>query len=212
MVHAETLRDSLLEELKDLYHAEKQLAKTLPKLAKAATHDDLRDAFETHFEVTQGHVARLEEAFEMLHEKVKAKPCAGMAGIIEEGSEIMSELDKGALLDARLVAAAQRAEHYEISAYGSVRAWAKTLGLNDLASLLEQTLDEEKAADEKLTSIAESEVNPDAAAGEAEQPEEQEAMAMAAAPRSGTRRQASTSRPANSGRTRKVASPARGRR
>lgn len=182
MAHSETLREALVDEVKDLYHAEKQLTKALPKLAKAATHTDLRTAFEAHLDETHEHVSRLEQVFDLLDEKAKAKPCAGMAGIVEEGSETIGELDKGPLLDARLVAAAQRAEHYEMAAYGTLIAWAHTLGLDDVAALLQETLEEEKAADEKLSSLAESELNSEAAgpegASEEEEEEKDETVAM----------------------------------
>jgi ferritin-like metal-binding protein YciE len=213
MAQAETLHDAMLDELKDLYHAEKQLTKALPKLAKASTHPELRSAFESHLEETQGHVSRLEEAFEMLDEKVKAKPCAGMAGIIEEGSDVIKELDKGPLLDACLVASAQRAEHYEMAAYGSVMAWAKTLGLNELASLLEQTLDEEKQTDEKLSALAENQLNSKAAgsdAGSDASDEEDDEPVAAAAPSRGGRVQSSVGRQASAARSGKTAG--RGRR
>src|ERR671920_632696 len=139
-----TLHEMLVDEIKDLYHAEKQLTKALPKMAKAATHDDLREAFEMHLEETQEQITRLEEVFEALGEKVKAKPCPGMAGIIEEGNDTMKEDAEGAVMDAALIAAAQRAEHYEIGAYGTCIEWARLLGLNEVVSLLEQTLEEEK--------------------------------------------------------------------
>jgi len=155
-----TLQDMLVDELRDLYHAEKQLTKALPKLAKAATHDDLREAFESHLEETRGHVSRLEEVFAALDEPAKAKPCAGMAGIIEEGSGMMKEDAEAAVMDAGLIAAGQRAEHYEMAAYGTCIAWAGQLGLDEVVSLLEQTLEEEKAADQKLSNLAEQEINP----------------------------------------------------
>ncbi|MFN2445498.1 MAG: ferritin-like domain-containing protein [Vicinamibacterales bacterium] len=217
MAQSETLRDKMLDELKDLYHAEKQLIKALPKLAKAATHGDLRSAFETHLEETQGHVSRLEEAFELLDEKVKAKPCAGMAGIIEEGADTIKESDKGPVLDACLVASAQRAEHYEMAAYGTVIAWAKVLGQDDLASLLEQTLDEEKATDEKLSALAESDVNQQAAGGEeseASEEEDEPELVGIGASRATRRQPAAIGRDAGSSRqgakTQKI--PGRGRR
>lgn len=154
-----TLHEMMVEEIKDLYHAEKQLTKALPKLAKAATHEDLREAFEMHLEETQEHITRLEEVFDALGEKVKAKPCPGMAGIIQEGQETMQEDADGAVLDAALIAAAQRAEHYEIGAYGTCIEWARLMGHTEVVSLLEQTLAEEKAADKKLTMLAEQEIN-----------------------------------------------------
>ena len=154
-----TLRSLFVDELKDAYHAEKQLVKALPKLAKAATSDQLRQALQSHLAETEEHVSRLEQAFEMIDEPVKAKPCAGMAGIIEEGSDLIKEEDKGAALDAGIIAGAQRSEHYEIAAYGTLMAWAKALGHNDVASLLAKTLNEEKAADAKLTKLAEAGIN-----------------------------------------------------
>ncbi len=165
-----TLHEMLVDELRDLYHAEKQLTKALPKLAKAATHKGLRAAFESHLEETQEHVTRLEEVFSSLDEPAKTKPCAGMAGIIEEGSDLLQEDAEAAVLDAGLIAAAQRAEHYEIGAYGTCVAWARLLGHSEAVGLLEQTLEEEKAADQKLTTLAESEIN-EAAVSEAESEE-----------------------------------------
>ena len=154
-----TLKSLLIDELRDVYHAERQLVKALPKLAKAATSPDLREALESHLGETEEHVSRLEQAFDMLSETAKAKPCAGMQGIVEEGSDLIKESDKGAALDAGIIAGAQRAEHYEIAAYGSLMAWAKALGHDDVAELLSTTLDEEKAADEKLTELAEAGLN-----------------------------------------------------
>lgn len=170
-----TLHEMLVDEIKDLYHAEKQLTKALPKMAKAANHEDLREAFEMHLEETHEQITRLEEVFEALGEKVKAKPCAGMAGIIEEGQDTMKEDAEGAVMDAALIAAAQRAEHYEIGAYGTCVEWARLLGLDEVASLLEATLEEEKAADQKLTALAESEINQAAVAeGQSDEEEEEE--------------------------------------
>jgi ferritin-like metal-binding protein YciE len=170
-----TLHEMLVDEIKDLYHAEKQLTKALPKMAKAASHEDLREAFETHLEETREHVTRLEDVFNGLGESVKAKPCKGMAGIIEEGSDIMQEDAEDAVMDAALIAAAQRVEHYEIGAYGTCAEWARLLGLSDVAALLEQTLEEEKAADQKLTALAEGEINEAAVAqGRSEEGEEEE--------------------------------------
>jgi ferritin-like metal-binding protein YciE len=158
-----TLRDAFLDELKDSYDAEKQLTKALPKLAKAATSAQLRAAFESHLEETREHVARIEQAFEMLEEPAKGKHCDGIAGIIDEGSSVMEEKFDDATMDACLVASGQRAEHYEMAAYGTLVAWARTLGHDDVAMLLEQTLDEEKAADAKLTKLAEGGINQKAA-------------------------------------------------
>ena len=153
----------MIEEIRDLYDAERQLVKALPKMAKGATSDELRSLIETHLEETQGQVKRLEQAFEMLQEKPRGKHCAGIAGIIKEGSDLLEEDFDGAVLDAGIIAGAQRAEHYEMGAYGSVIAWAKQLGEGDVASLLEETLEEEKGADEKLSALAESSINQEAA-------------------------------------------------
>ena len=183
-----TLQAKLVDEVRDLYHAEKQLIKALPKMAKGATHEDLREAFEAHLEETREHVTRLEEVFSAMGEKVRAKPCAGMAGIIEEGSELLQEEEAGSVLDAAIIAGAQRVEHYEIAAYGSCVAWARLLGMDEVASLLEQTLEEEKAADKKLTALAEQEINLSAANEGQEQSEEEEEEAR---PRRATRRQSS---------------------
>jgi ferritin-like metal-binding protein YciE len=189
-----TLQEKLVDEIRDLYHAEKQLLKALPKMAKAATHDDLRDGFETHLEETREHVTRLEEVFEAMGEKVRAKNCPGMAGIIEEGSALMQEEEPGAVMDAALIAAAQRVEHYEIGAYGTCVAWARLLGLDGVVSLLEQSLDEEKATDRKLTALAEQEVNLTAASqGESEEEEEDETRRQSSA-RRGSRAKAADRR------------------
>jgi ferritin-like metal-binding protein YciE len=163
MAEIGTLHDAFLDELRDTYDAEKQLTKALPKLAKAATSAALRDAFESHLEETRGHVERLEEVFESLDEKVRGKHCDGIAGIIEEGKSIMEEDFDEATMDACLIAAGQRAEHYEMAAYGTLVAWANGMGHTKAAELLQQTLDEEKAADEKLTALAEGGINDEAA-------------------------------------------------
>jgi ferritin-like metal-binding protein YciE len=168
-----SLQEKLVDGIRDLYHAEKQLVRALPKLAKAATHEDLRDALESHLDETREQVTRLEEVFAALDEKVRAKNCPGMAGIIEEGSELLQEEEEGAVLDAAIIAAAQRSEHYEIGAYGTCVAWARLLGLDEVVGLLEQTLEEEKAADKKLTALAEQEINL-AAANEGQEEEEGE--------------------------------------
>ncbi len=190
-----TLHDMLVDEIKDLYHAEKQLTKALPKMAKAATNEDLREAFEMHLEETREQITRLEEVFEALDEKAKTKPCAGMAGILEEGKNTMNEDAEGAVMDAALIAAAQRAEHYEIGAYGTCAEWARLLGLDEVAALLETTLEEEKAADKKLTALAESEINQAAVAegrsDEEEEDEEEAAPARGRAKAPAGRRQTS---------------------
>src|SRR5688572_24770443 len=165
---AENLREALVEEIRDLYNAEKQLVKALPKMAKGAESDELREAFEKHLEETEGQVTRLERVFELLHEKPRGKHCAGMAGIVEEGSEKLQEDMEGSVLDACLIASAQKVEHYEISAYGSAIAWAEALSLNEVCDVLNETLEEEKAADEKLSALAESGINQAATAGESE--------------------------------------------
>jgi ferritin-like metal-binding protein YciE len=151
----DSLRDLYVEELKDLYSAEKQLTKALPKMAKAAASADLRKGFEDHLEQTRGHVERLEGIFEMLEERPGSKKCVGMEGLIKEGSEIMGENFPDDVMDAGLIAAAQRVEHYEIAAYGTVCAFAELLGEDGHVSRLRQTLEEEKETDQKLTELSE---------------------------------------------------------
>jgi ferritin-like metal-binding protein YciE len=163
MAKTGTMHDAFLDELRDTYDAEKQLIKALPKMAKAASSAELRTAFETHLEETRGHVDRVEQVFESLEEKARGKHCEGMAGIIEEGKSIMEEDFDEAALDAALIAAGQRAEHYEMAAYGTLVAWARAMGHTEAADLLQQTLDEEKATDEKLTTLAEGGINQEAA-------------------------------------------------
>jgi ferritin-like metal-binding protein YciE len=172
MAQSGTLHDAFLDELRDAYDAEKQLVKALPKMAKAATSAVLRDAFQTHLEETRGHVERLEQVFEGLDEKARGKHCDGMEGIIEEGQSVMGEDFDDATMDACLIASAQRVEHYEMAAYGTLVAWARAMGHTDQAELLQETLDEEKATDEKLTSLAEAGINQEAA--DAASPEEEE--------------------------------------
>jgi ferritin-like metal-binding protein YciE len=155
-----TLKDLLLDELRDLYDAEQQLAEALPQLAAAAQSDGLRAAVETHLEETRNHAKRLEDIFALLGVAAQRKHCDGIAGIVKESARIIgNERLDSALKDAALIAAAQKAEHYEIAGYGTVAAWARTLGLTEPASSLEQTLDEEKAADQALNDLAEQEVN-----------------------------------------------------
>jgi ferritin-like metal-binding protein YciE len=151
----ESIRELLVDELRDLYDAEKQLVKALPKMAKTASNEDLREAFENHLEQTKGHVQRLEQAFELLDGKERGKPCKAMKGLIEEGKETMQEDLADPLMDSAIICAAQKVEHYEIAGYGGVSAWARQLGLDEVAELLEATLAEEKEADEKLTQVAE---------------------------------------------------------
>jgi ferritin-like metal-binding protein YciE len=148
------LKELYIDELKDLYSAETQLVKALPKLAKAAASDQLRQGFEEHLEQTKGHVQRLEKIFDSLDESPKGKKCKGMEGLIEEGSEAAEEDYEGNVLDAALIGAAQRVEHYEIAGYGTVRSLAEQLGETEHVSLLEETLEEEKETDEKLTELA----------------------------------------------------------
>jgi ferritin-like metal-binding protein YciE len=154
-----TVQDLLVDELRDIYHAEKQLVKALPKMAKAAKSDKLRQAFEHHLEETRGQVERLEMVFDKLDTPARAKRCEAMAGLIEEAQEMMEEIKTREVLDVALIAAAQKVEHYEIASYGSVHALAEALGNKDAAQLLNQTLEEEKSADQKLNQIALSEVN-----------------------------------------------------
>jgi ferritin-like metal-binding protein YciE len=163
MAETGTLHDAFLDELRDTYDAEKQLTKALPKLAKASNSPKLRAAFEAHLEETRGHVDRLEQVFASLDEKVRGKHCEGIAGIIEEGKAILAEDFDEATMDACLIAAGQRAEHYEMAAYGTLVAWARGMGHTEAERLLQETLEEEKAADQKLTSIAEGGVNQEAA-------------------------------------------------
>src|SRR6476661_10714497 len=175
MADAGTLHDAFIDELRDTYDAEKQLIKALPKLAKAAASTDLRAAFESHLEETKGHVERLEQVFQSLEEKPRGKHCEGIAGIIEEGKSMMEEEFDEATVDAVLIAAGQRAEHYEMAAYGTLIAWAQSMGHTEAATLLQQILNEEKAADKKLSSLAEGGINKNAAdAAHSEDEEEEE--------------------------------------
>jgi ferritin-like metal-binding protein YciE len=173
MASMESLEDLLQEEVKDLYDAEKQLTKALPKLMKKATADALKEALEAHLHETEQHVERLEQVFEQLEMPARGRKCTGMQNLIAEGNEMIDEAEDDAIRDAVMIAAAQKVEHYEIASYGTVRTWASLLGKTDVAELLEETLEEEKAADQKLTSIAESFVNEAAAEGEDEEQEAQ---------------------------------------
>ena len=155
-MEANRLKHLYVEELKDLYSAENQLVKALPKIAEAASSEDLRTGFKEHLEQTKEHVARLERIFKALGESPKGKKCKGMEGLIKEGGEMIEENPAAEELDAGLISAAQRVEHYEIAGYGCVRTYAKLLGEDEAESLLRQTLDEEKATDEKLTELAEN--------------------------------------------------------
>jgi ferritin-like metal-binding protein YciE len=154
----DSLKELYIDELRDLYNAETQLVKALPKMAKAASNDQLREAFENHLRETSEHVSRLEQIFEQLGEKASGKKCLGMEGLVKEGSETMKEDYEGEVMDAAIIGAAQRVEHYEMAGYGTVKALAELLGENEHVSLLEQTLEEEKQADEKLTELS-AEIN-----------------------------------------------------
>ncbi len=154
----QALKELYIDELKDIYNAENQLVKALPKMAKAATSEELRTGFEEHLEQTRGHVQRLEQIFKELGEKPSGKKCKGMEGLVAEGQEMMGEDFEDDVMDAALISAAQRVEHYEIAAYGTVRTYAELLGEDTAVQLLEQTLEEEKETDQKLTDMA-SEIN-----------------------------------------------------
>ena len=149
-----TLKDLFWTEVKDVYDAEHQLTKALPKMAKAAASAELKAAFEAHLQQTEGHITRLESVFELLDRKPTRKSCVAMKGLVEEGSEVMEEDGDEAVKDAALIGAAQRVEHYEIAAYGTLRTFAETLGIQKAVNLLQQTLDEEKQTDENLTELA----------------------------------------------------------
>jgi len=192
----EGLKELYIDELRDLYSAENQLVKALPKMAKAASSDELRQGFEEHLEQTKEHVARLEQIFEALDESPKGKKCMGMEGLVKEGAEAMEEDFEDAVMDSALIGAAQRVEHYEIAAYGTTREFANLLGETEAASLLEETLNEEKETDEKLTELA-KEINSQANEGgedveaEAEEDEEvtdEEASDETSKPTKGTRK------------------------
>jgi ferritin-like metal-binding protein YciE len=168
----ESLQDLFVDELKDIYNAEKQIVRALPRMAKSASDPELRKAFEHHLKQTEGHVARLERIFKSIDSSPRGKTCKGMQGVIEEGKDIMQEGDRGSVMDAALIAAAQRVEHYEIAAYGALRTYAELLGQDDAAKLLQQTLTEEEQTDQLLNQLAEGGIN-QAAVG-AEEFEEEE--------------------------------------
>jgi len=165
----QSLKELYIDELKDLYSAEKQLVKALPKMAKNATNPELKDAFTTHLQETEGHVERLEQIFEMLGERAGGKKCKGMEGLIEEAKELLEEDATEEVLDAGMISKAQHVEHYEMAGYGTVRAYARLLGLDEQADLLQETLDEEGHANDLLTQIAESSVNVEAEVGSDEE-------------------------------------------
>jgi ferritin-like metal-binding protein YciE len=171
----DSLHDLLEDEIKDIYDAEKQLTRALPKLAKKATATELKAAFEEHLEQTQEHIARLEQVFDQMGMPVRGKRCEGMQHLIAEGNDMIAEAEDDATRDALMIAAAQKCEHYEIASYGTIRVWANLLGKTEVAALFEDTLEEEKEADQKLTQIAESFVNEMAAnSGSEEEGEEEE--------------------------------------
>ena len=184
MAEAGTLHDAFIDELRDTYDAEKQLTKALPKLAKVASDPKLRQAFEGHLKETENQIRRLEQVFASLDEKVGGKHCAGIAGIIEEGKSVMEEDFDETTMDACLIAAGQRAEHYEMAAYGTLIAWAQVMGHTDAAKLLQQNLEEEKTADKKLSGLAEGGIN-QSAADAADKSEDEEPVAVGAGARKG---------------------------
>ena len=198
----QSLRDLYIDELKDLYSAEKQLVKALPKMAKNATNPDLKKAFTDHLEQTEEHVSRLEQIFESLEASPRGKKCVGMEGLIEEASEMLEEDAEEDVLDAGLISKAQHVEHYEMAGYGTVRRFAQILGEMEHVELLEQTLNEEKEADQLLTQLADSSINVEAAAGEEESDEEttlrsrgdREVSRSVASDRSSNRRESPKSR------------------
>jgi ferritin-like metal-binding protein YciE len=213
MAEAGTLHDAFIDELRDAYDAEKQLLKALPKLAKAASSPELKQAFLTHRDETQGQISKLEEVFASLDEKVRGKHCDGIAGIIEEGKAVMEEDFDEAAMDACLIASGQRAEHYEMAAYGTLVAWARAMGHDDAADLLQQILDEEKAADEKLTALAEGGINEEAASAAHPEDDEAEDEDVPARPvRTPLKKAAGASRSAGSGPAPRAAAAKAGRR
>jgi len=159
MPDARSLHDVFVHELRDMYNAEQQISKALPRLIKAAESEDLRDAFETHLDETHSQIDRLEEAFELLDEKARGVSCDGMSGILQEGNAVLEDGLAGPIRDAALIGAAQRVEHYETAVYGTLIAWAKAMGHNQIADLLTSNLEEEKNADEKLSQLAEGGIN-----------------------------------------------------
>ena len=196
------LNDLFLHELKDVYDAEHQLLKALPRMAKAASSTELQQAFEEHLAQTEQHVERLESVFESCGEEPERESCVGMKGLIAEGERLMKENAEADVLDAGLISAAQRVEHYEIAAYGTLVAWAGTAGIEGAAELLQTTLDEEKMTDQKLSAIAESNVNIEAEAEGEEEEEEEEGTRSRQGSRSGAQQRRSGSRNASRQRTR----------
>jgi ferritin-like metal-binding protein YciE len=170
----ESLTELYVEELKDLWSAEMQITKALPKMIKAATNLKLKRAFNTHLKQTERHVKRLERIFKELDESPRGKKCVGMEGLIKEGAALIKEKPEAEVLDAGLIAAAQHVEHYEIAGYGCVRTWARQLGEDRQADLLQETLDEEEQTDRLLTELAESEINIEAEEGEEDEESDEE--------------------------------------
>jgi len=175
----DNLRELLVEELKDLYSAEKQIIKALPKIIKGVSSDDLKAAIQEHLDVTKNQVTRLEQVFGHLEQKPKAKTCKGMEGLLQEGADCLEEEEAGTLRDLQLIGAAQRVEHYEVAAYGTAKAIAEKLGLSEAAELLNETLEEEEEADKKLTEVAEV-LYEDATTGDEESNEEGDEEAVTA--------------------------------
>lgn len=202
-----TLHDAFIEELRDTYDAEKQLIKAMPRIAKAATSPDLRAAFEQHLAETRQQVERLTRVFESIGEKPRGKHCDGMAGILEEAKSALEEDADDATMDALLIASAQRAEHYEMAAYGTLVSWAQAMGHSDAAQLLQETLDEEKATDEKLTTLAEGGINQQAADGAHGDMDEQDEEDEAPAPASRRQPARKAAAPGAAKRTMKRAAP-----
>lgn len=163
MAQEKTLEDLFLDTLKDIYYAEKQILKTLPKMAKAAQSQDLKASFEQHMQETENHVERLEQVFETMGKTARGRTCEAILGIIDEGKTIIEDFKGSQVIDAGLIAAAQAVEHYEIARYGTLKTWAQQMGKNDAAALLDSTLKEEFATDQKLTRVAESHANREAA-------------------------------------------------
>src|SRR6185312_3374335 len=185
-MNQETMQELFVEQLRDIYDAEKQLVKALPKLAKAAESEELSEALTSHLEETKNHVQRVERIFQMVKTNAKSKPCNGMKGLIEEGNEAIQEEDEGVLRDLAIIAGCQKVEHYEISAYGTIRTLAEQLEMEDVVQLLQETEDEESQADEKLTEVATGIYESDAGEEQNEEAEE------TAAPARGSRTAAKT--------------------
>jgi len=202
MAKVDSLEALLQEELKDIYSAEKQLTKALPKMAKQAGAAELKQAFEEHLAQTERQVERLEEVFEQLGMPARAKKCEGMENLIAEGEEMLEEIEDEDTRDAALIAAAQKVEHYEIASYGTARTWANLLGLSEVAALLEETLEEEKQTDQNLTSIAESFVNAESAEAEGAEEDDEEAAPRSRGSSVRQARSAAAEKPATRGRSR----------